>query len=778
MHREPGTVRLWIRRLGAVTLVVMPVAFARIVSASAHSDGLFAWLALFAGYLVGVLGIGLAVVVSRQDGPRPPVPLVPRELPAVPPLLLGRADRVGEAVAYLSAATGPAVRTVVIAGAPGIGKTAVALFTAHRVAARYPDGQLFATLDARGRDPDEMVRRTLIRFLLALGHPAERAAGLDVCRQEFQRMSAGKRLLVVLDDVHGLDPQPLIPAGAGSAVLLTSPQVRPGRAPHLLLPLEPLADRDAVALLAQIVGEQRVRDSLPAATALARACAGLPLALQIAGQALVARPSADMSVVLSRADVASGDSRPTERGRDPRSVEPGHDPRRWALNVSYELLSRGDRDAVLSLGRLSRRFEPWMLAAETNLDEDQARSLADRLSATQFVERWTADAAGVPVYETVEHVQDFARLRAGGDRPAPPHPRPRTRDPLDEQRIHTYDLLDKGSLVAADVNVREVLDRARQAGDQPGVGKALAALAELRAELGGTDEVVDLAEQAWQHQDPGIRARVYRVMGHIQRRVRQLDVAERNLSRALRHAGQAGDEPEQIRVLTELALVHRLGGRAAQALEHTGRAMALAEGRRDGGIRYRSRILLAEGMTLIKLSRYAEAEQRFADARAAADRAGYRLWRQWVDYRDAQLHVRSGDAVRAQDLAIAALAGFTGIRHRYGTGHCRLLLGRIHADAGQYAAARTVIEDALETFRNCGDRFIEGHAAAELASVHLREGSLAAAADALRRAKQLKTGQRYWQTSLRLTGARLRRMAGGGAPRRVEPIAPSSPVGW
>ncbi|WP_349290871.1 NB-ARC domain-containing protein [Actinoplanes solisilvae] len=723
-------------------MLLMPVVAAWVVSSAGNGDEPLGWLGLLAGYAVGIVGVVVSGWFAVRRGDMP----VPQELPAVPPLFLGRSSKVDEAVAYLRASATTDQRLVVVSGPPGIGKTAFALHVAHRIAAEFPDGQLYATLDGRGGNPEKVVHNTLKRFLKALGHPTDRMpSGLDACRLAFQRLSASKKLLVVLDDVYGIDPRAVIPPGPASATVITSQHAPAELGPHLSRPLDSLSDSDAVELLANIVGEQRVEESQGAAVALAQACAGIPQALQMTGQALVARPSADMSMVVSRTD--AGVARP--------------DPRGWALEVSYRLLTEGDQAAVLSLGRLSRRFEPRELARETDLDEEQARSLADRLSANQFVDRYTTDAAGVPVYQTVEQVQDFARLRAGVDTTAGSQPQP-DRDPLDEQQIHTYGLLDKGDLVAADVNVRDLLVSARVSADPLRTGRALALLAELRAELGGTDEVVDLADDAWQYDDPGIRARVLRVMGHIQRRVRQLDVAEANLSEALNEAAKAEDQPERIRILVELALVDRLGGRPERALEHTGEARMLAGQRSDGGIRYQPRILLAEAMTSTVLKQWEQAERQFVEARSAADRTGFMLWRHWIDYREAQLRLRAGQPEQARELVMNALAGFTGIRHRYGTGHCRLLLGRIHVGAEELESARTVIEDALETFRNCGDRFIEGHAAADLASVHLAVGSLPEAADALRRAKQLKTGQRYWRTSLRLVTAQMRQAAGIG----------------
>jgi tetratricopeptide (TPR) repeat protein len=756
--------------------VITPAVAATAISTADSGNEPAAWLSIIVGYLVGTT---IAVIVARgtTDSPKTRDDMPPQQLPAAPPLLLGRSNEIGEAVGYLRVTPEHSRRVVVISGPPGIGKTSLALHVAHHIAVDYPDGQLYANLDARGRDPEDVVRRTLTRFLEALDSSGGRPpSDLEGCRQAFEQVCATKRLLVFLDDLSGVDPQALIPDGALGATVITSRRPLPELDPQLPVLLDPLSEDAAVELLAHIVGSDRVAenaDSKAAAVALVKACAQHPLALQIAGAALVARPSAAISLVVARTQAGS------VAQTEPR--QPENTGYRSALGFSYELLTQRDQDAVLSLGRLERRFQPWMLALEANLDEDQARALADRLSATQYVERSSIDAAGVPVYETVEHVQDFARLRAGKtsqlDTPYS-HDRTLVRNPSEKQRVHMYDLLDQGKLSVANTAARDALALAREQGQQDTIGLALAALAELRAEVGGTDEVVDLAQQAWQQQDDATRARVSRVMGHIQRRVRQLDIAELNLVRAAEYADAADDVPEKIRILTELALVHRLSGRPSRALSHTAAAMDLARQRRNAGMRYRPRILLAEGMTLTKLRRADQAAERFGEARAVAAELNFDLWLSWVDYREAQMRLQTEDHENAQELAVSALARFTQIRHRYGAGHCRLLLGRVYARDQQFTAARTVLEDALETFRNCGDRFIEGQAAAELASVHLAEGSLPQAAAALERAKRLKTGQRYWRTSLQLAAARAHRSIGLTKTNDNEPASTSIVTGF
>src|SRR5262249_32651929 len=88
-----------------------------------------------------------------------------------------------------------------IGGTAGVGKTALAVYWAHQVADRFPDGQLYVNLrgfDPTGQvmDPAEAVRR----FLDALQVPPERIpADLGAQAALYRSLLTGRRMLVVLD---------------------------------------------------------------------------------------------------------------------------------------------------------------------------------------------------------------------------------------------------------------------------------------------------------------------------------------------------------------------------------------------------------------------------------------------------------------------------------------------------------------------------------------------------------------------------------------------------
>ncbi len=178
-----------------------------------------------------------------------------------------------------------------VAGAGGIGKTALAVHAAHRVRQRFPDGQLYVDLRGTGTSPVDPAD-ALARLLRDLGVPADTvAADVDERAARYRSVLTGRRVLIVLDDAAGADQvRPLIPGDRGCCVLVTSRALLTDLAGAHHVSLDVLSDEDAAELFAQIVGRSRA-DAEPQATAdVLAACAGLPLAIRIAGARLASRP--------------------------------------------------------------------------------------------------------------------------------------------------------------------------------------------------------------------------------------------------------------------------------------------------------------------------------------------------------------------------------------------------------------------------------------------------------------------------------------------------------
>ncbi|GAB7051216.1 AfsR/SARP family transcriptional regulator [Catenuloplanes indicus] len=213
----------------------------------------------------------------------------PAQLPAD---FAGFTGRIGE-LARLDAmldqqrAGPPGIRIVTVGGPPGIGKTALALHWAHRVAARFPDGQLYVNL--RGFDPagPPMQPHAAIRgFLAALGVPPEKIPDdADAQTGLYRSLLAGRQALIVLDNARDATQiAQLLPGSARCVVVVTSRRqlhglVATGGA--IPMTLDRLSRREAQQLLARRVGAQRVSAEPEAAEMIIRRCAGLPLALSV-----------------------------------------------------------------------------------------------------------------------------------------------------------------------------------------------------------------------------------------------------------------------------------------------------------------------------------------------------------------------------------------------------------------------------------------------------------------------------------------------------------------
>ncbi|MER7743621.1 BTAD domain-containing putative transcriptional regulator [Streptomyces sp. NPDC096538] len=228
-------------------------------------------------------------------GRNPTTPQALAQLPAALPSLVGR-EKEQEQLERLAddAEATSSVAICVVGGMAGVGKTAFATATAHRLAERFPDGQLFADLysaEAEPRDPAGV----LADFLQALGVPPEvipettQARGLM-----FRGLLANRRVLVVLDNAWNTDQlKDLLPGSPGSMALVTSRvQLHALVASYQALPLTllPLSQADARSFLARRLGAARTAAEPEAVDRIIECTSRLPLALANVAASAAYRP--------------------------------------------------------------------------------------------------------------------------------------------------------------------------------------------------------------------------------------------------------------------------------------------------------------------------------------------------------------------------------------------------------------------------------------------------------------------------------------------------------
>ncbi|WP_225827612.1 ATP-binding protein [Streptomyces naphthomycinicus] len=265
----------------------------------------------------------------------------------------------------------PAV--TVVAGQPGLGKTAFAVHAAHHLAPHFPDGQF--ALDLHGMDPEPTTPRDALARLLGAIGVADTAipSGTDDRAGLWRSLAGERRMLLLLDNAAGESQVgPLLPGTGPSLTIVTSRHTLAGLESVHRTDLALLRREEAVELLTRIIGPDRVRAEAQAARDLADLCGHLPLAVRIAGQRLLSRPHERLGKLVARL---------AAEGRRLDGLEAGSLRVRAAFALSYRQLPPDSRTllrrAALAAGA---DFSPETGALLAGLTYDEAVACAEELT--------------------------------------------------------------------------------------------------------------------------------------------------------------------------------------------------------------------------------------------------------------------------------------------------------------------------------------------------------------------------------------------------------------
>jgi DNA-binding SARP family transcriptional activator/tetratricopeptide (TPR) repeat protein len=649
-----------------------------------------------------------------------PAAAVPRQLPAAVPGFIGRAAELERLNGLLDA--GPldgGVSSAVIVGTPGVGKTTTAVYWAHRVADRFPDGQLYVNL--RGFDPgnDALDPAAAVRGVLAtLGvEPTRIPADLESQTAMYRTWLAGKRMLILLDNARDTaQVRPLLPGEPGCLVLVTSRNQLTGLiatdgAQSITLDL--FTEQEATKLLTRRLGPDRVGAEPDAVAEIVARCARLPLALSLVAARAAIRTQVHLSVV-------AAELQDTQRRWEALSSDHPAGDMRAVLSWSYRTLAPGTAALFRLLGlHPGPDLSVPAAASLTGTAPDQVRRELTELTTANLLVEHSPDR-----YAFHDLLRDYA------------HDLARDTDSDEYRRDATYRLLDHYLHTAqaaatllfptqerlalgdatAGVTVHQFTDRdqAQQwyAAEHPALLTAVSHAAangfdthawQLAATLlnildtaGHWHELTAIqqtgVDSARRSADLPTQARAHRYLAVAHFRLRRFDDAYVHLQRSLDLLGRSGDQAGQVQTHLILSAVRGRQNHHREALTHSWRAHDLAKA--------------------------------IGDRRGQADALNNIGWYHSLlgEHQQALAYCRQALAIHQE----------SGDRHRQATAWDSL--GRVHHHLGHHTEAIACYQEAVNRLRELGDRPQEAESLRYAGDVHHAAGNLDAARDCWRQA--------------------------------------------
>jgi DNA-binding SARP family transcriptional activator/tetratricopeptide (TPR) repeat protein len=650
----------------------------------------------------------------------------PAQLPPAVPAFTGRHRELAHLDTILTetdeaARSGPATVVIsAVSGTAGVGKTALAVWWAHRVADRFPDGQLYVNL--RGYDPDQPLTAAdaLAGFLAGLGVPGQDVPlGEEDRAARYRSEITGRRMLVLLDNAATVEQvRPLLPGTPTAAVVVTSRDSLAGLvalhgARRLELDLLPAAD--ARALLRELVGD-RVDADPEAADRLAGHCARLPLALRVAAELAAAQPAMPLAALVAELDDQRRRLEMLDSGGDPRAAVTA------VFSWSYRHLpadvARLFRLAALHPGA---EVDAYAAAALIDADLEQARRLLAALARAHLVH-----SAGIGRYGMHDLLRAYAAGLASAE-DGEPGRRAAVSRLLDYYLsaaatamdcLHPAEAHRRPRVLPPSTPVPDVVDPASAQAWLNAERSTLVAVAGHAATHGWPAHAIRLAATLFRYLVGGHYADALTLHGH-----------------AYQAARQSGDLAGEANALHDLGTVHLRLGRHREAAERLQQALVLFRETGDGiG---QARALGNLGTAEQRLGRYREAAGHYEHALAHYRQAGDRVGEASVLDNLGSVEERLGRYQPAADQHRQALVLFRLAGDLTGQAQALTNLGDVETRMAHYEEAADHHQQALALYRQAGDRTGEAWALTGLGDLDTRLGRTGRAAQQHRQALEL-----------------------------------------
>ncbi|MBW6433287.1 tetratricopeptide repeat protein [Actinoplanes hulinensis] len=671
-------------------------------------------------------------------------------------------DAIQLQLAMAAADTGQlAVPIIVVAGKPGIGKTALGVHVSHRLAPRYPDGQLFA--DLHGRSSDRVSPMQILeRFLRTLGVAGTSIPdGLEERAEMYRGLLSDRRMLVVLDNV-GSEAQvlPLLPGNPRTAVLITT-RSRLGALPGAVhVDIDVLEPPQCLDLLARIAGDDRVRAEREASEELIDLCGRLPLALRIAGARLSARPHWTVEDLVDRLENES--RRLDELNHGAMGV-------RVSISITYDNISEPARRLFRLLAVVDcPDFSAWVCAALLDEALPDAHDLLDELVDAQLVETVGTEHSRHRQYRMHDLIRVFARERLAAEEPLaertaalrrafggmlflaeeahrkfygqgnPLHSRaaswqlpPRATDRILSDPLDWFER-ERQCIVAA---IRQAA-KVGAADYSWGLTITAVMLFESRDYLNDWRETNEIALAAAQQAgDRFGQAAIRYSMGSLGVVENRLADARRCLDDAVALFEALGEEHGAAVANRHLAYLERMDGELGEAYRRYEQALTVL--RRVDDVTATAYVL--QNMAQVELDRGepAKATALLVESLDVSRRAGSRRIEAQALSRLGQAHLQADDVLEAVTVFNDALAATRDLGDVIGESYVLLGLGAAHLAGGDHAAARVALSTGRERAATSGMPILEARFEYRFGELELASGNRETAITHLERARDM-----------------------------------------
>jgi tetratricopeptide (TPR) repeat protein/transcriptional regulator with XRE-family HTH domain len=640
------------------------------------------------------------------------LPTATRTLPNDAESFTGREPELDQisGLAQKAILSGSVVAVAAIGGMAGIGKTTLAIRAGHMLSRVFPDGQVFLQLNGHspGLSPTEPAEA--LESLLRLTDVIDIPDGLDLRAALWRKHTAGKRVLLVLDDaVSSAQVRPLLPGTAGCLVLVTSRLRLTALEVTEVINLGMLPPGEAGRLLVIVARRLGLRPDDASVQEIARLCGYLPLGIGLLAAKLRHDPFLGVATLASQ--LAAARNRPEFMHAENLSVS-------VAFDMSYRDLAPQQQRMFRLLGLLpASDVDIYAAAALGAVDLDIAQRNLEGLYDHYLIEKPSPDR-----YRFHDLIREHARTLA-------------ETDPIGERHASIMRLLDYYLHAARGAD--QYLARDATAGVPVAISVLPAYVPEMRTREDAVawmesenSNLQAAADYAGTH---GLHAHAIAIPAAISNYLREASRWREGIRLqliALAAADDAGDQLATADALTQLGRFRNMLGDHSSAFRNLTKAVAIS--RKLGNQAGEARALNNLGALQHATGDLKAATRSFRGARKLFRVLSDKRGEARAQYLIGAIQYQGGKYATATANFEAALRLFRDQNDKLGQADAISLLAAIERETGRYVSAAARQTDALVIYREIGDLHEEAGALLFLGAMQYPMGEYQTAMSNLR----------------------------------------------